>query len=475
MNTSLFNAFPPTGGVQERKSLDFYIGRAKQSPPEPDLLLNIWREMREEYCLKFYGPHKSTEGTIIMKDGVPMVDPNFFQDLVDSVNKSASPGVDLCYQFQTNRSYLEYGSKFEYDLNDRLKSKINWYDAGMPEYSPEEMIRRNITDPIRLFCKNEAQKKNKETRLINSVSVLESGCSRLKSMKRTMEFVDKWTDGVSSVGIRLKDIHAVKEFRRRVAERLGLDIESSDVRGFEYCFAVACHFMAMDIEYYQETGTFPDLRPARSVVEKLIVLEAVLETMKKIYVCSDGYVLECDFSWMNSGKFTTAFYDTHVRSALCSVVATLNIRDREDRGVEINCPPNWCVSKPKRTDFPDTFHALSTGPRRTIVLVPAVSNGDDCLNSAGFDCSSEYRRIGFVITDRVVASDNDPWPFCSHLIYGETHFPESLAKTLLQLLRNKTVTTELWDAFVYVNESRPDWPRISEFVLNLISTVDGAR
>lgn len=180
-----------------------------------------------------------------------------------------------------------------------------------------------------------------------------------------------------------------------------------------------------------------------SPVEHLLVVDYYLSLLPKILVFSDGVVAVVTKVWLQSGRFKTSFWGSHTRSMLCSIVDLL------------------------RSSWDGSFPPPLTG---------ATSNGDDCLNAVNsslrLDGSLEdtvkgYAQCGYVLTDLQTSKDSEPWDFCSHIITRDTHFPASCTKTLLQLCRNKEITPELFDAFMYVNKDREDIIEIRDFVLSL--------
>lgn len=426
----------------------FYLNRARGYAAGEDLYA-AWLKIRKQYVQQYYSdlkpvPEVGLDGTL---DGA------LRPEIIRSIKESASPGVDLCYTYQTNADLLVDGglnllAMVEERIRKRLSLPLPEY-AGLdvPRLDPLKLIEDGLMDPVRLFCKNEATSNSKPTRIINSVSVVDSCIERATTLWRAEAMTNDWMSGQSAVGIQLKDVSALAEFRRKGEtwfRRPGepLQVENSDVQGYEYSFKRECHAIAFEIEFHMQYGVFPD--EVRSVADfppigKLLYVEYVLSLQDRVCVCSDGVVLNVEDCWLQSGRFKTSFFGTHVRSALCSLVASSCAND--------------------------------------VVLVNAKSNGDDCLNTfISNDFAAQYQRFGFKITDNKVSVDDDPWSFCSHLIFREEHYPESFAKTLVMLLRNSKVTPELYDAFAFVNRARPDWPQIDALVKAIVAnTDDGAQ
>lgn len=412
------------------KSLLFYLKRAP--PKDDDLLLTTWNRIKEDYLQRFYPDDKFRFPLTLP------IDDDLWFEIVRSVKRSASPGVPYLNEYKTNGDFLDVSEEeIRSIVDERLLNRLNYdfskYDTLNSEERFEEakrVIDLGLIDPVRLFVKNEPTKTNKEARIINSVSLVDSVCQRVTTLRRASKWISFWLNGVSSAGIQLKDQEAMVDFRKKTAEFLGDDVENSDIQGFEYSFGKACHKMALDIETYMACG---ETNPRELTTEiKLLRAEYFLSTLPRIVVTSDGSVFEVDQVWLQSGKFTTSFAGTHVRSALVSVAASLD--------------------------------------SEVSILVPAKSNGDDCLNSFVGDLAKNYLRIGYKVTDNFVSHGSQPWSFCSHFITEKSHYPESYTKTLLSLLRhkelfkNEAITEELMGQFEFANRARPDWKEFYDFL-----------
>lgn len=365
-----------------------------------------------------------------------------WSEIVASINLQSSPGMDECYEYRTNKELLAGGdSELRAAVQQRIYNRLAFYEEAL-ERNPKDadafdLVERGLQDPIRVFGKNESTSSSKPTRIINSVSIKDSCIERATTLRRATKASKQWMEGPSCIGIQLKDIEALREFRQKAEKYLGNEVEVSDVQGYEYSFKEDCHDVAFDIEMYMHCGKFHDEEIVfeKDVTAKLLYVENWLSKAPSILVCSDGVVLETDECWMRSGKFKTSFQGTRVRSALCSIAAT----------------------------------AETSG----YVYVPAKSNGDDCLNKY-MGSKLNYDSLGFKITDNYVAVGVAPWHFCSHLIFRDTHYPESICKSILQLFRNRKVSEELYDAFVFVNKCRPDWPEVEAVALSIIADVEAA-
>lgn len=434
------------GGLQERRSLEFYLKRASLCPEGP--ILETWKEVRQRYCNEAYLPKFQKRHTGLSHDGT--VSDELWAEIVKSINKDAGPGVDLCYEYKTNKDVLEELGEAELRklVQERIKKRIDFFDfQGLSYLSTTEarkadaleLVERGLVDPIRVFGKNEATKKTKMTRVINSVSLIDSCVERVSSLAVANLFSNDWMNSPSAVGIQLKDIDALIEFRRKTSSEFGSeDVEQDDVQGYEYSYRTQCMDVAHDIESWLDQGKFPDERDYTwTAVAKLRCVTSWIDKAPSVVVFSDGIVAVVDDSWLRSGKFVTAFHGTHVRSALVSIASSLL--------------------------------------KKSYCRTPAKSNGDDCLSKfTGLDLTETYRSLGFVITDKRVSRGAEPWSFCSHLIFREIHYPESISKTTLNLLRNSKVTPELYDAFVFTNAFRPDVAEVMKFVLEVVSEAEEA-
>lgn len=387
--------------------------------------------IRDEYAVRHY----TGLDTQFPLD-LPVSD-DLWKQIKDSIKRSSSPGVDFIYFYKSNGDLLDNDeTELRRRVDARLRARLEWDFSKYSQLTPDErkvaamaVVEEGLVDPVRVFIKNEPTKKDKQSRIINSVSVVDSCCQRVTSLQRANKWISSWCKGVSSAGIQLKDVECMKYFRDKTQQFLGQSVESTDVQGFEYSFGAACHKIALDIETYMACGSFDPAEP--SVEIRLLRAETQLSMLPRVVLTSNGDVHIVDFVWLQSGKFTTSFAGTHVRSALVSIAATI------------------------RDGFP--------------VLVNAKSNGDDCLNSYVGDLTDAYLKMGFRITDQQVSIGAQPWGFCSHVIAEESHYPESYTKTLLSFLSQKVISAELFDQFAFVNQLRPDWEEMKQFLVEHFS------
>lgn len=398
-----------------------------------------WGLIRDDYCSQVYANHIE-KNTGLDENGV--ISDELWEEIVSSINLASGPGVDECYEYRTNKELLEGGSDdLRKQVQQRIYDRLAFYEEALTTNPKDadalELVERGLQDPIRVFGKNESTSSSKPTRVINSVSVKDSCVERATTLRRANKFSKQWMEGPSCVGIQLKDVDALREFRAKAEKYFGDEVEMDDMQGYEYSFREECHDVGHDIEMYMHCGRFHDELPMCEVdvTTKLLYVDAWLAKAPSIIVCSDGVVLETSECWLRSGRFKTSFIGTHVRSALCSIAASAESSQFE--------------------------------------YVPAKSNGDDCL-SKKWDLQLNYSNMGFTVTDRQVARGPEPWSFCSHLIFRDTHYPESICKTILNLFRNGKVTEELYDAFVFINRCRPDWPEIERVALDIIESVESA-
>lgn len=414
-----------------------------QNQPDNTSFLNAWKAVRSAYCERFYPRPCANKG---INDDGSLAD-DLWEEILKSLNKEASPGVDGCYRYRSNKDYVaDGGLELRRLVEDRLRKRLEIFgkeisadgldDAAAIDYM-FGLVEEGILDPTRIFNKDEPTGTHKETRIVNSVSVEDSCCERATTLRKATEFAEHWTKGPSTVGIQLKDVEAMRGFREDAEAYFELDrgfgVENTDVQGWEWAFRDVCHKILFEIEFYIETGKFPDQIPkARwSNTLKLLHVEYVLSLLPRMIVLSNGEVLFTRQIYLQSGRFKTSFGGTHVRSVLCTIVCTLHSGE--------------------------------------VTLIPAKSNGDDCLNrSDGTDFSGAYKEIGFVITDRYVAEKDSEWSFCSHKIFRDTHYPESISKLVVSLLRNPTITSDLWDAFTFAIRERPDYKEICDLVGRLV-------
>jgi len=385
---------------------------------------------------------------------------SFWSEILKSLKGSSSPGVDLLYYYPVNALLRDENPEMlRFRVEEMLNARLLYFnnlspnsiygeiDEGPDEYPYKAALSRvetNVASPVRVFIKNEPTRTNKKGRLINSYSVVDSILERIISMKDFVDCVPYWPCSFSTIGIDLTSRELVESMRCNFVSRSMQHgfrrMASSDLQGFEYCIAPMHFDVAFMLRFKRYFNLWPHEIALGEVVNplmKLLFVEHDLERRSKILVCSDGVVVHANISWMQSGRYETAQIDTFVRAFLPTLVWNL-------RGLE--------------------------------KYVPAIANGDDCVESLPDEATqdiwvSEYNWLGFVVTD-FKESRGETLSFCSQTIIPGSHHPESILKSVIRLLSNSTITDELWDQFVFVNHTFPLWGELEEFLLSIVNVED---
>jgi len=452
--------------------LNFYFNRVDKFREEvnyehPNFIrtLECLREVLPEYLDDLDPPKIETvfDETIQLVGDRYMFTDIYIESLFTTVKRTSSPGVDMVYTYQSNGALLDDNpEELKQRVNSRLNSHLQFANIIVGERSEmfvldalmnccqtfknyktaQHWVERDLCDPIRVFIKDEPTKTSKEDRVICSVSVVDSLLERAPILDHFMSLRHKWTNGPSSIGIDLSSVDSMQIFRNNLFKRLGNLSANSDLQGFEYCFNSYCFFVCFIMQFYLIFRKFPwEVKMKELTLQgKLLFLNALLDQLDKVIVCSDGKVIKTNRVWLASGRFKTSYYGTLFRSILPSLTANFYANNVEN------------------------------------IYVPSTANGDDCVEKFAFNniesFVSGYAKFGFKVTDYKIIRYGEDISFCSQIISDGTHYPESILKQTLHLLRHKVVDKELWDQFHYVMHRRKDWGELEEICLNILSASD---
>lgn len=363
-----------------------------------------------------------------------------FRRNISGKAKSKGSGFPWCKLGATNG---ELFTNQEVIVKDAFKTRLYAMLNMVPcELDAAELVDSNLTDPCRMFIKNElhARKKCEEGRyrLIFNVSVIDIMIETFLFEHLFNENINNWIDQPSKPGIGFDDngicgiLECVKTFSRPC---------SSDVRGMDWSMK-GIDFDRMLYVWSRNSGVKINtpLYYAMSWRLKALSLSMVIN--------SDGLVIQQVIPGiMKSGSKATSQGDS------ITVVAW---------GLEIGV-------RSKHNLIPIAGETEYTAR----IPSPIFAMGDDAIQEWVDDAVEKYLRIGVVVTD-YGEIDIRRFEYCGHLMGTETpvelvRWNKSLAEHLYKKYRN---LEQKMESFAGIKYELRNQPKVLEIINNLFVEID---
>nr|WPR18461.1 MAG: protease polymerase P70 [Chemarfal virus 200] len=310
----------------------------------------------------------------------------------------------------SNSKLLAVGAGFITDLAvDRLYNLLHCDDVT--SLSAEQLVLRNLADPVRVFVKNELHGRRKVAegrhRLIMSISLVDQLVERVLNSAQNRAEIGAWERCASKPGMGLHDEGLAS--LRRTFEAFKTPT-SSDISGFDW--SVDWWALRLDAK----------IRADLSRVSELALVNRAWCLAMSLIVFSDGVMWA---QWLpgiqKSGSYNTSSTNSRIRVALAVLVAL-----RAGRPVE-----------------------------SLVGLVMAMGDDavEDCPSLEGF--VEAYQALGFELKE----VSQSPIEFCAYSYTPNTHAPVRWHKMLATLLRDVPATQShadtLLEAFSYEMRHSP--------------------
>nr|AHA91815.1 ORF2 [Cassava Polero-like virus] len=395
-------------------------------------------EKREAVICKLVDAYKIAQTNLPnCCQGEELVRDEFMSDIVraiDSLELDAGIGVPYSiYGLQKHRGWVEDPTLLKILVQLvwlRLK-KLSQVSAD--ELSPEERVRQNLCDPIRVFIKNEPHKQSKldegRYRLIMSVSLVDQLVARVLFQNQNKLEIKLWRSLPSKPGMGLSTDDQVLAFTESLAQLAGVSPDfllsnwrsvliPTDCSGFDW--SVADWMLEDEMEIRNRLT-----KDCNSLVRKLRAnwLSCI---QRPVLSLTDGTLLSQQIPGVQkSGSYNTSSSNSRIR-VMCA----------------LHAGASWCVAM-----------------------------GDDALESVDSDLS-EYKNLGL----KVEASDK--LEFCSH-VFSESGlaYPLNIGKTLYKLVYsyepecgNLEVVTNYLQACISVLQCLRHYPELTAKLYNWLVT-----
>jgi hypothetical protein len=325
----------------------------------------------------------------------------------------ASPGVPYASIASTNEKLIQnYGKhRLIADVNKRMSllSRKDW------TFDPVSNVRNGLSDPVRMFVKNEPHKIEKlregRVRLIHSVSIVDKLIELVLFKALLIKEISNWNNIPSKPGMGFTEedvssiIESVKTMRKP---------KESDVSGWD--------FGVSDWEMIDDTENIIKLCLNPTELWKTLVRnKTICETMA-VFQFSDGEMVVADYAGIvNSGKLRTSSSNSRMRVRAAYMI-----------GAE-----------------------------------EAIAAGDDCVEDEVEDAIAKYLVLGHKIKQYEDAVDG--FEFCSHKYFEKGIVSTNVRKLIMNLLHNKPkneIETRLY-ILGFWNElgTHPEWDKIYSDIL----------
>jgi len=348
---------------------------------------------------------------------------------ISAMSPDTGPGFPFCFLHKTKRDVIHNDLPlFVSCVLGRLKlyNRVKYQQLLDLEPTPSELVLWGLTDPVRVFVKNEPTKMKKIglcERIINSVSMIQIAVEMYLMKDVDLPKKQNWFRGPGSVGIGFTDSMA-QQFQTSIAEdfdrvkRLGLPrvLVSTDVKSMDYSQSEE----VIELSILQKVTTNDAEYTAWS---KFLVLNAYV-LARPLYVLSDGsFISQVIPGGRRSGELDTSEGNTASKASLTILCAYAHGK------VELN---------------------PFTAPVQR-------AQGDDGVHQP-FCSDQEYRefhaQFGMTITGFEVGTPED-FLFCSQRWKDGKCIPQNIVKQLYNLLSNPQYDWDLLGQYCMEHRNDP--------------------
>lgn len=289
------------------------------------------------------------------------------------VQPASSPGVPFVKLAKTNKELFSnaYYRGLIFSLVVIRLRKIAQYDYSEIEaMSPCDLVKLGLTDPIKVFIKQEPHKVAKvkagKLRIISNVSIVDQLIERILCSKQNKVEIARWTVCPSKPGMGLHD-EGLKEIYHTVVEaQRAQPLAETDVSGWDW--SVPEWLLKFDMQCRADLYRCP----ADSLLRKLLLFRGHAIS-NKVFALSDGSLYAQGVPGVQaSGSYNTSSSNSRMRVSLAWL---------------IGCA--W-----------------------------AIAMGDDDVESEVPDARNKYEALGFVVKDYKRLERLGCFEFCSTRFEG---------------------------------------------------------
>jgi hypothetical protein len=404
--------WPQRGAAAELASLTYQFNQVKRPdfPPHEKLKEVMALTNKDYYQFKLPSFWESFNEDLLNKK---------IDEFKDFLKPDSSPGVPYAQYGATNKTCLaNMGSEFNRIVIERLRKYKDTPAEEIRAMSADELVKAGLADPVRVFVKDEPHKKAKikqnRFRIIASVSIVHKMIEMLANRDLHKQEIALWKEIPSKPGIGFTDEDNAFMWKD-VHSEPGRKAEN-DTRGFD--FSVRPEEKLICAEGVIDLCSNPS-----EFWERVQLAMALVECVVLWYL-SDGTLLISDMlGMMLSGLYVTSRRNSWLR--------------------------NW---------------------RSKLIGVPWIKcAGDDAVEAYIEDAVEKYSKYNWVVTGYKEIIDD--FVFCSRVYKKDSSHPETVEKTLMNLLHNVPKTLEEYEGYMMqFTDQVKNHPDFSQ-IMNLIEKV----
>nr|QUS52504.1 polyprotein P2b [Cocksfoot mottle virus] len=319
------------------------------------------------------------------------------------INLKASPGVPLAEIGVSNQQVIEVAWPLVCEAVVERLHALASVDPRQHDWSPEELVKRGLCDPVRLFVKQEPHSRQKieqgRFRLISSVSLVDQLVERMLFGPQNTTEIALWHSNPSKPGMGLSKASQVtllwEDLARKHQTHPGA---MADISGFDW--SVQDWELWADVSMRIELGSFPALM-AKAAISRFYCL------MNATFQLTNGELLTQELpGLMKSGSYCTSSSNSRIRCLMAELIGSPWCIAMGDDSVE-----GWVDDAPRK------YSALGHLCKE-YEACPVLPNGD--LKEVSF-CSHLISKG---------RAELETWPKCLFRYLSGPHDVESLEMEL---------------------------------------------
>jgi hypothetical protein len=333
---------------------------------------------------------------------------NVREKIERSIVKDSTPGYPWVELGHDNGALLERYGDFIWDCVADDFNRMLYYGEAVFDMSPVELIQNGLTDPVKVFLKDEPHSEKKilsgKLRLIASVSLKEQIKTKIFANMQNKAEIACWESCPSKPGLGLHDegLRILAANARRIL-RHGQKIACTDISGWDW-----------SMQYWE------------------LMLDAKIR---------------CRLAGASYDSVFGLFTRQHAHFVAASVFVTPDgvLWEQTILGGQLSGDQNTSPTNSRGRICASLFARLLAGE-------PLIKDGEFDLNAAGDDCFERafpglkegLEIIGHKVKDETIYSQVEGFEFCSQTFSEDgTARPTDPSKTFFRFLSHKPTDTTL--------------------------------
>lgn len=239
-------------------------------------------------------------------------------DTAHRLKRESSPGFPLGMLTNSKGQLVDDHGKFLVEVVRERLDALSAVDLTTSDYTPMELYRMGLVDPVRVFVKNEPHTKAKiasdRLRLIASVSAVDEIIERLLCSTQNEAEIDQWDTCPSKPGIGFSDAQTIRFVESTKDKFRGKQMSEADVSAWDWC--VQEWMLDAEAELrIKLCNAPPESAFARILRNRIKCLG------RSVIVTSDGVLFEqTEYGIMKSGSYLTSSSNSRMRNLVAHLV-----------------------------------------------------------------------------------------------------------------------------------------------------------